>query len=248
MAKGLCPKCGDPIYKSYSYCRQCYNAWQNARNKLKPKPQRTPEQREAQNQRDRERIARMTPEEKQAYDNRKRQSQALWLAANPEIRARRNKEANETRKTWSPERRERQKNTQKSHYEKCRNRPNQGLCGYSVNCNEPPIGEQKFCLYHWCNGLRQDDVRLKSNYMTEALVALWNAQDGRCAISGIKLIPGNTSHLDHITPVAKGGTSDIGNLRFIHKYINGFKWDQSDDQLKALILEIDDKMIQWAKK
>src|SRR5258708_3527745 len=144
-----------------------------------------------------------------------------------------NLRAQRTRATWTPERRERERTNGKAHYARRMLRSSSGLCAYSVNCDEPPVGTQNFCLWHWCNGLRQADLRQKSQYKTDDLVVQWNQQKGRCAITGILLVAGETAALDHLVPVARGGSSIISNLRFIHASINRFNWGSTDDEFKS---------------
>ncbi len=191
MAKGLCPKCGAPVHKNYSYCKPCYNEWQNARNKLKPKRPLTPEQKEAALRRERERIARMTPVERQAHNDRKQASRLKWLDSDPSIRNRINETAAKRRTTWTPEKMARIKEIAKSHYARRMLRKEQGLCAYSTQCDQPPIGEHTHCLYHWMQVMCISHTpRSKSDVSIEQLLNLWNSQGGKCAITGLPIIPG----------------------------------------------------------
>jgi 5-methylcytosine-specific restriction protein A len=45
--------------------------------------------------------------------------------------------------------------------------------------------------------------------------AVYRRQDGRCALCGWPL--GERWEVDHIVPVARGGTSDLSNLRALHQ-------------------------------
>jgi hypothetical protein len=178
----------------------------------------------------------------------KRKSQKAWLDRNPQIRERRNKEARDRHINWTPDKRAKVKAIQRAHYDKRELRRLHGLCAYSLNCNEPSIGTQKFCLWHWCYGIRRADQRLRSSYSVEDLIALWKRQDGKCALTGIALVPGSTAALDHIVPVAKDGLSVISNLRFIHWSLNKMKWDMTDEQFRKVVLATCPALIEWAKQ
>lgn len=247
MANGLCPKCGavkeNPIR---SYCRVCENAYQNERNRINPPPPRTPEQAKRKGEMERERFANMSRDELVEYYKRKRE----WRNANPfteEERIDQRKRAAKARSKWTPERREQQKATQRAHYERMLIRASLGLCAYSVTCNEEPIGNQKFCLRHWIRGIRQAEIRLRPEYSAVELLEKWISQNGRCAITGVPLIAGETACLDHILPVSRGGTSGIDNIRFIHSMLNRMKWNLTDSEFKAFNLELCAPLIEWSK-
>jgi hypothetical protein len=54
------------------------------------------------------------------------------------------------------------------------------------------------------------------------LLALLELQGRCCALSGIELTP-QTVSLDHIVPLAEGGTDDMGNVQLVHAIINSMK-------------------------
>lgn len=240
----ICPKCGAEKEVKKPWCKACYNKWQNERKRLNPQ-KRTPEQRVRQNFMERQRIAGMTPEEKQAYHDRKNKNLRKFMS-DPEVRLRRNAEAAVVRSEWTPERRGRQKETHKVHYDKLKSRLSQGLCGHGVSCSEPPIGDQRDCLFHWCNGVRhvQKD---RVSCTTEELVSLWKKQDGKCAVLGTPIIPGRNAELDHIVPIGKGGGGGIENLRYVHGWFNRMKWRSTDEELKSLLIEHGEQLIRWSK-
>ena len=62
---------------------------------------------------------------------------------------------------------------------------------------------------------------------------MWRKQKGRCALTGRRL-DRTTAHLDHIVPIAKGGSHDIGNLRWLCHEANLAKRALSDDEFIAL--------------
>lgn len=242
----MCPKCGEPNLTSSSYCRPCQNAWQNARKKLKPPQKRTEEYKVIERLRQRERRANEAPEQRRI----RLEQEKAWRLSHPvpesKMQERRDK-AVKVRSGWSKERWEQQQRSQKAHYKRMQFRPAQGLCAYSVNCNEKPVGKQKFCLVHWLRGIRQADLRLRPEYSESELLTLWNFQKDKCAITGVTLIPGETATLDHIVPVARGGKSTIENIRFVHWVVNRMKWDLTDVEFQVVASELFPRLIDWAK-
>lgn len=89
---------------------------------------------------------------------------------------------------------------------------------------------------------------MKAEFSAKDLVALWHRQDGKCQITGVELIPGENTALDHIVPVILGGDGTISNLRFVESIFNRAKWNFSDQDLKAVILKTFPQIIEWAKK
>lgn len=90
-------------------------------------------------------------------------------------------------------------------------------------------------------------MRLKSSYSVDELMAVWINQVGKCALTGIPLIAGETAALDHILPVARGGDSSIGNMRFIHTGVNRMKWDSTDEEFRRLVIEVVPNLLEWSK-
>jgi hypothetical protein len=238
-AAGPCSKCGTLKENPHaSYCRACARAYTSEKRKANPEEFR---------RREREAYAKMTPEEKADFREQKNKSRRAWLARRPDIRARRNAEANEKRKTWGPERVAIQKERMLKHYDKLQLRRAEGLCGHSLKCQNPPIGESKFCLFHWCAARRHDDIRQKCECTVEELVNLWLSQQEKCAVTGVRIIPGKTAVLDHVNPVANEGPTTIGNLRFVHTAINWFKWAYTEDEFKQIVRELLPGLIEWSK-
>jgi hypothetical protein len=63
---------------------------------------------------------------------------------------------------------------------------------------------------------------------------VYEQQQGRCAYTGIELIPGLTASLDHIIPTSRGGTHDESNLQWVTKQINCMKTDMTHDEFLAM--------------
>lgn len=247
MPNGICPKCGvTPVVPKRSYCVECGREWQNEYKKAHPQT-RTPEQIQRQNMLARERINRMTPEERKAHYKHK---QEVWEARqkqNPEIRVKRNAAAVAARGRWSDEKLARKQQKQREWHERTKHRHDKGLCAYA-NCDQPPVGKKKICTLHWCARTWISHCgRIKPDFTADDLVALWRKQEGKCAILGVLLIPGETATLDHIVPVNRGGDGSLANVRFIHAAINRLKSAFTDPELKSFVLDHGQQLIDWAK-
>lgn len=55
------------------------------------------------------------------------------------------------------------------------------------------------------------------------LKALYDRQEGCCALSGVPITIGVNASLDHIIPKAKGGTNTIENYQWVHSTTNIMK-------------------------
>jgi 5-methylcytosine-specific restriction endonuclease McrA len=73
--------------------------------------------------------------------------------------------------------------------------------------------------------LRQEN---RANYRD--LASIWKFQRGLCALTGEKLTREN-AHLDHITPITRGGGDEKENLRWLTKKANLIKRDLTDEEL-----------------
>ena len=62
------------------------------------------------------------------------------------------------------------------------------------------------------------------------LLLLWYKQRGRCAYTGVKLYGDINTHLDHIIPRTKGGSSEIENLQFVCALVNRMKFNLSHEE------------------
>lgn len=71
----------------------------------------------------------------------------------------------------------------------------------------------------------------------EHLVKLIEDQAYRCKLSGIELTP-NTSSLDHVVPVSKGGEHVVGNVVWVHAEINRMKGQLSIEEFVSLCSKV----------
>lgn len=250
MANNICPKpgCTNLRHENRPYCLEHGREWAKLKQRRQPQVV-TEEQWQRALARARERHAERTPEERAAYLAKRGEQRRKWLDSDPAIRQRHNVKAIAKRATWSPERREREREKGKGHYQRRQERAAQGLCEYSMHCVESPIGKQSRCLFHWCVGVRfAHTLRVKPEFTAKDLVALWHRQGGKCQITGVELIPGENTALDHIVPVILGGDGTISNLRFVDSIFNRAKWNLSDQDLRAVVLKTFPQIIEWAKK
>jgi 5-methylcytosine-specific restriction endonuclease McrA len=70
----------------------------------------------------------------------------------------------------------------------------------------------------------------KKNGGIAMLRSLWEEQQGKCAVTGEKLVPGVNASLDHIQPLSRGGTSERSNLRWVTSTVNHMKWNLTDTE------------------
>lgn len=82
--------------------------------------------------------------------------------------------------------------------------------------------------------------RLGSCRHGPALADLFNAQRGRCALTGVplRIEPGpvtlDSASLDHIVPSSRGGSNDPSNCRWVTAQVNSAKGSGTDDELLAM--------------
>ncbi len=72
---------------------------------------------------------------------------------------------------------------------------------------------------------------------TVDLARLWKQQRGRCALTGRRLNRDN-AQLDHIVAKARGGTDEIGNLRWLCTEANLARRELSDAEFVALCSDV----------
>jgi len=80
------------------------------------------------------------------------------------------------------------------------------------------------------NHNRDSEYKGDRKSFAKNLLVLWYNQRGRCAYTGIKLYGDSNTHLDHIIPRTKGGSSEIGNLQFVCALVNRMKFNLSHEE------------------
>ncbi len=114
----------------------------------------------------------------------------------------------------------------------------QGKCRRSATCKEPLIGKTQYCLNHWLSLLKNNNHgNLKKNKELD-LVKIWKQQKGKCYFTGIPLIPGETSSIEHLIPISRGGTNNENNIKFVHLTINCMKRDMTEEEFKEHLKEL----------
>lgn len=76
------------------------------------------------------------------------------------------------------------------------------------------------------------------------LEALWARQRGRCGLTGLLIGPSARPHIDHIVPVARGGSSSVDNLHFVHPMANHAKNSHSVAEFREWLLAAADALRQ----
>lgn len=79
-------------------------------------------------------------------------------------------------------------------------------------------------FFHW--RARLWSSRWQVNVTEAELIGLWDAQDGKCALSGAALGP--DAHLDHVEHVSAAGSHTIENLRWLDPWVNVARQNLTD--------------------
>jgi len=115
--------------------------------------------------------------------------------------------------------------------ERRRNRKDAGLCS---KCGKhPTINASTYCEICTLKVAAQSNLGSTKRY--EELKVLFIKQKCRCPYTGILLKIGTDASLDHIIPVSKGGSNDLDNLQWVHKWVNLAKSDYSDAEFRDFI-------------
>lgn len=105
-----------------------------------------------------------------------------------------------------------------------------GVC----RCGKPgSIGKSVKCWLCW---LKNESCNIFGNAKHwKELEILWEEQDGRCAYTNTRLIPGINAQVDHSVPRARGGTETIDNLQWVCGAVNYMKSDLRHDEFLGII-------------
>lgn len=115
-------------------------------------------------------------------------------------------------------------------------------------CKEKLAGATKYCLKHWCAILRNNNHGKKKAAFNVDFYQIWQDQKGKCAVTGVELIPGKTASLDHITSLSRGGTNSRENLQFVHIMVNMMKQDLMPDEFRKQLRVILPKLQSYIDK
>jgi hypothetical protein len=101
-------------------------------------------------------------------------------------------------------------------------------------CETPPrpalVGQ--VCLDHWFFGAAGRATGSTKN--TKAVAALWEAQGGRCALTGFPLTPSAAATLDHKIPKSRGGSRGLENIQWTAWEANRIKGAFTPEEFVAL--------------
>lgn len=113
-------------------------------------------------------------------------------------------------------------------------RLDQGLCARCGNAPRTPSSQM--CETCHLKYLAHDLWRERSRW--GELKTLLDKQHATCIYSGRALRIGDNASIDHIKPVADGGTNAIGNLQWTELYINKMKLDRTEGEFVQAIKDI----------
>lgn len=84
--------------------------------------------------------------------------------------------------------------------------------------------------------IKSDDFQPTDRPTAKKIRRLLEMQKYSCAVTGIELTP-EDANLDHIVPIARGGTHVMGNVQVVHRAINHMKSTLTPDEF-----------LQWCRK
>lgn len=150
--------------------------------------------------------------------------QREWYARNPEEG--RAKAARSMRKMRAdPTKHERLLEKQRAHYHE-KGKHTERAYYARIRENDP-----------WGWRVRNLRRNINPNITIEWLRSLWDAQRGRCALTGRDLDI-RTAELDHIVPKSRGGTNELDNLRLTVSEANYAKGAMTDAEFLALCRDV----------
>ncbi len=123
----------------------------------------------------------------------------------------------------------------KNHYQK-----RSQWCIDNGLCYECPVGQEKkalalgkrpLCFDCWLEASAKNRTGDPAN--AAILLRLWDQQNGRCAYTGVELIPGMNASVDHKVPVTRGGGNEESNLHWVEFRVNTMKYNQTHEEFLA---------------
>jgi hypothetical protein len=117
-----------------------------------------------------------------------------------------------------------------------------GLCTQCRN----PASHGLYCEHHWFKMIAYSHKLIPHTACVEMLKQLWQEQDGRCALTGEKMIVGsgprarswNSASLDHKIARANGGTNSKENLHWVLFGVNAAKADMTLDAFVEMCRQV----------
>jgi len=110
-----------------------------------------------------------------------------------------------------------------------------GLC---IFCRNSKLPNAHVCERHYFLNVA---TTLKNRNLASGLDLLWQLQEGKCYLTGRKLIMGVNASIDHIIPKCKNGKVDsLENVRWCDKGVNWLKSGHTINELIQLCKEVID--------
>jgi 5-methylcytosine-specific restriction endonuclease McrA len=104
-----------------------------------------------------------------------------------------------------------------------------GLCAY---CDENRI-TTSLCKKHYLQFTSKNHLGSSKRY--NELLEIFDNQNGICPYTGLQIILGVDSSIDHLIPKSRGGTSDLSNLQWVHIQANFMKQDMLESEFIKFI-------------
>ena len=107
--------------------------------------------------------------------------------------------------------------------------------GQCLHCGEISVA-WGLCRKH----VLQDMARTHLNGVFDWVIldTLWEAQNGKCALTGVDLVLGHGAAVDHVLPKSRGGLKEVTNIRWVHKDANYAKGTMTDHEFFDLCSRI----------
>lgn len=111
-------------------------------------------------------------------------------------------------------------------------------CGECIDCpknaKQEAMPNCRHCFKHWILRLAKGNRDTKQNpELAKALAFKWAEQNGRCAYTGVELVPGVNASIDHIVPYSRGGQNCAENVHWVDRLINRMKTDMLPNEFIA---------------
>lgn len=105
-------------------------------------------------------------------------------------------------------------------------------CGFCITCGKNPMTAGHQCLRcFFGHAANRAGIGFGNGPMLEEI---WNKQEGRCALTGLPMIPGNGASVDHIVPRCRGGGNERENLRWVLNIANRAKSSMTDEEFVSM--------------
>ena len=106
----------------------------------------------------------------------------------------------------------------------------------AICLHEPKIQNHRLCKKCYCKSVSTG--RFKTTKHWQTLLEKFEAQSGRCAISGVQMTLGRDCELDHIVPESRGGVNTVENTQWTLMVCNRMKDNLLGDEFFGLIEQI----------